>query len=120
MYWNNRYENGAIWGTEKCPSAVLAQDCFREHSARNILVPGCGYGRNSLYLVQKGFNVTAFDISNIAIEYAREQSNKLSLNNLMYVVDSLFEPNLLKEKQFDGIYLSNIIHLFWKSKENNY
>ena len=111
-YWNNRYENGAIWGTNECPSAVLAQECFREHSVEKILVPGCGYGRNSLYLAQKGFDVTAFDISNVAIEYAIEHSNKLSLNNLEYEVDSLFDPIFLKEKQFDGIYLSNIIHLF--------
>lgn len=115
-YWNNRYKDGAIWGTDECPSAVLAQECFREHSARNILVPGCGYGRNSLYLAQKGFDVVAFDISNAAIEFAIEQSNKLSLKNLRYEVDSLFEPQFLQAKPFDGIYLSNIIHLFMEEQ----
>lgn len=111
-YWNNRYKDGAIWGKDECPSAVLAHESFAAHGVENILVPGCGYGRNSLYLAQKGFNVVGFDISNTAIEYAREQANRLDLDNLTYEVDSLFDSEFLEGKQFDGIYLSNIIHLF--------
>ncbi|MCP8970119.1 class I SAM-dependent methyltransferase [Ectobacillus ponti] len=114
-YWNNRYETGAIWGEDACPSAVLAQECFREHAVRSVLVPGCGYGRNSLYLAQQGFDVVAYDISDIAIAYAAEQAGRQSLP-LNYETGSLFDPAFLGEKQFDAIYLSNIIHLFMKEQ----
>lgn len=115
-YWNNRYKDGAIWGTDMCPSAVLARASFKEHGVKDILVPGCGYGRNSLYFAQEGFNVMAFDISDTAIEYAREQAARQALDNLAYDEISLFEPKPFKEKQFDGIYLSNIIHLFMETE----
>lgn len=115
-YWNNRYKDGAIWGNDECPSAVLARDSFTEYAVTDVLVPGCGYGRNSLYLAREGFQVVGFDISNTAIEYAREQANKLHLDNLTYEVDSLFDPEFLTGKQFDGIYLSNIIHLFMEEQ----
>ncbi|MDR4938012.1 hypothetical protein [Rossellomorea marisflavi] len=62
-YWNERFENGAIWGTEACPSAQMAVDYFKDGSA--ILVPGCGYGRNSSYLAKTGYVVDAYDISEI-------------------------------------------------------
>ncbi|MFE4100241.1 class I SAM-dependent methyltransferase [Priestia sp. YIM B13484] len=115
-YWNNRYEEGTIWGTIECPSAVLAHQCFEEQLVKNIIVPGCGYGRNSLYFAQKGFKVMGFDISNRAIHYALDQSNKFSLENLKYKVGSLFNLDFLHDKEFDGVYLSNVIHLFLKEE----
>ena len=80
-------------------------------------MPGCGYGRNSLFLAQKGLDVVAFDISDNAIEYAEEQSKKQSLVNIQYKVSSLFDPKFIEGKQFDGIFLSNIIHLFLRSEK---
>jgi 2-polyprenyl-3-methyl-5-hydroxy-6-metoxy-1,4-benzoquinol methylase len=108
-YWNNRYEEGTIWGTIECPSAVLAHQYFEEQLVKNIIVPGCGYGRNSLYFAQKGFKVMGFDISDRAIHYAVDRANKLSLENLKYKVGSLFNLDFLHEEQFDGVYLSTEI-----------
>ncbi|MGM0851388.1 MAG: hypothetical protein ACQEWI_02065 [Bacillota bacterium] len=58
-YWNERFKDGEIWGSEPCPSADMSIDYLEKNNVTNILVPGCGYGRNSLYFAQKGFNVVA-------------------------------------------------------------
>lgn len=102
-YWNARYADGRIWGDDATPSAKMAGDWFRQYHVANVLIPGCGYGRNSLWLAKQGFEVTAFDVSDVAIQ----QGIKIN-----YFVEDLFDPERLKNKQFDGIYLSNVLHLF--------
>lgn len=43
---------------------------------RNLIHPGkaldlgCGPGRNAIYLAQQGFEVTGYDISSVAIQWA--------------------------------------------------
>ena len=109
-YWNARYMGGHIWGDEVCPSAVMAGDGFHRYQVSDVLVPGCGYGRNSLWLAKRGFHVTAFDVADKAIELAIEQSHDESFDIEYYVAD-VFDDSLLLGRQFDGIYLSNVIHL---------
>lgn len=58
---------------EPCKAAICSEKVFRENNALNILVPGCAYDRNSLYLAGKGFNVLAFDISEKAIKIAQKE-----------------------------------------------
>ena len=110
-YWNARYQDGRLWGDDAVPSANMASDWFRKYHVTKVLVPGCGYGRNSLWLAKQGFQVTAFDVSDVAIQLAIEQANQQGLK-INYFVGDLFDPELLKNMQFDGVYLSNVLHLF--------
>lgn len=70
---------------------------------------GCGNGRNSLYLNQKGFEVTAWD------------KNPMSINNLKQVIEAEGLKNIttdianLNELKFDGEYdfiLSTVVMMF--------
>lgn len=110
-YWNVRYASGRIWGDEACPSASMASDWFCKQRVMDILVPGCGYGRNSIWFASQGFHVTAYDVSDTAISLAREQTRERSLD-IEYILGDLFDDNLLNGRQFEGIYLSNVLHLF--------
>lgn len=55
----------------------------------SALVVGCGLGDDASYLHDLGFNVTAFDISPTAIEWAK---NLHSNTDIEFVVADLFEP----------------------------
>lgn len=77
VYWNQRFIEGEILGEEPFPSAVMSIDFLREIEATNIFVPGCGYGRNSLYFGQNGLDVFATDISDVAINQAIKKHTKL-------------------------------------------
>ncbi len=70
---------------------------------------GCGNGRNSLYLNQKGFEVTAWD------------KNPMSINNLKQIIEAEGLKNIttdianLNELKFDGEYdfiLSTVVMMF--------
>ncbi len=110
-YWNSRYADGRIWGDDATPSARMADDWFRKYQISEVLVPGCGYGRNSMWLAKQGFQVTAFDVSDVAIQLATEDASRRGIN-VNYLVGDLFDPVVLNGMQFDGIYLSNVLHLF--------
>ncbi|MCL6601166.1 MAG: class I SAM-dependent methyltransferase [Alicyclobacillus macrosporangiidus] len=110
-YWNARYANGRIWGDDPCPSALMANEHFRSANVKDLLVPGCGYGRNSVFFAEKGYRVTAFDVSDVAIELATAQARERSID-IDYAVGDIFDAAFLTGKEFDGIYLSNVLHLF--------
>ncbi|WP_156040184.1 hypothetical protein [Alicyclobacillus macrosporangiidus] len=77
-YWNARYANGRIWGDDPCPSALMANEHFRSANVKDLLVPGCGYGRNSVFFAEKGYRVTAFDVSDVSNWPLRRLGNVLS------------------------------------------
>jgi 2-polyprenyl-3-methyl-5-hydroxy-6-metoxy-1,4-benzoquinol methylase len=59
-----------------------------------VLDVGCGKGRNSVFLAQNGFNVTALDSSKVAIRMA----NKLALS-----LNKELRPKFLHQKIQDGL-----------------
>lgn len=78
-------------------------------TAGKTLDLGCGSGRNSLYLNQKGFDVTAWD------------KNPMSISNLNKIIESEGLQNIttdvvdLNALQFDGEYdfiLSTVVMMF--------
>ncbi len=47
----------------------------------------CGLGANSLFLAERGYEVEAFDISDVAIEHVREQALAEGLSVLSQMID---------------------------------
>lgn len=41
---------------------------------------GCGPGRNAIYLKMNGYDVDAYDISQVAIDWAKERASELELD----------------------------------------
>ncbi|MER2009258.1 MAG: class I SAM-dependent methyltransferase [Psychrobacillus sp.] len=75
---------------------------------RKVLEIGCGNGRNAIYLAQKGCTVTAVDISQRAIDWAKEQAEVNSVN-IQFVCENIFNLNL-ELQEFDYIYDSGCFH----------
>lgn len=69
--WNQRY--GAadlVWGAE--PNRFLAEELGSVEPVGRVLDLACGEGRNAIWLASRGFEVTAVDFSDVAIERARK------------------------------------------------
>lgn len=109
-YWNGRYsDERMIWGQECCLAARRAATVFKENHAKKILVPGCGYGRNSLYLALQGFDVSGFDISDEAIKIAQKMVKGKSAS-VQYIHADLLDVEL--SHNYDGILSINMLHLY--------
>jgi ubiquinone/menaquinone biosynthesis C-methylase UbiE len=63
---------------------------------------GCGTGMKSILLAKNDFKVTGIDISETAINYAKENAKKENANVNFFVGD-VTELNFLDDKKFDVI-----------------
>ncbi|UOQ92739.1 class I SAM-dependent methyltransferase [Halobacillus shinanisalinarum] len=109
-YWDGRFKKGKLWGDQPCPSAYRTVSYLEKNCSNSILVPGCGYGRNSAYFAKNGYDVTGVDISHEAIKHAISDV-KADVTNLNYQLKDLFSLSSIGT-EFDAVFLSNVIHLF--------
>jgi SAM-dependent methyltransferase len=77
--WQQYYENRgySLWGFSPSPTArILSKAILDGNPPRSERVEivdwGCGYGRDSLYFLELGFDVIGIDLSEKAISLARE------------------------------------------------
>ena len=107
-YWETIFNEGVIWEFEPCNSAILIANCFNKHGVSNILIPGIGYGRNATPFLDKSISVTGIEISNSAIELAKESGFNFAIHHGS-VLDMPFDST-----KYDGIYCYSLLHLFNK------
>ena len=87
--WNKKYREMSHFDEE--PSKLLV-DFYHLAKKGNALDIACGTGRNSLFLADKGFNVDAIDISDVALEKLKNKNS--SINTIVADLDEYsFEEN---------------------------
>lgn len=76
-HWNGRYEQGNTPWDSGLPSAEL-QRVIAEFNLppSRLLEFGCGTGTNAVYLAKQGFDVTAIDLSDLAIAEAERKARE--------------------------------------------
>ena len=77
-------------------------------SPKKALELGCGPGRNAIYMTKQGCEVTAVDISDESINWARERAADANLD-IQFICHSIF--NLaINEPTYDFVYDSGCFH----------
>jgi len=76
---------------------------------------GCGTGDNSIWLAQKQFQVTGTDVSEIAIEKAKEKALKNNVKCTFLVVD--FFKSRIEGAPFGFVFDRGCFHTFDSNKE---
>jgi SAM-dependent methyltransferase len=106
-FWEKSFtEKQEMWGFEPSKSAVLTKSFFLEHSVKNMLVPGIGYGRNAQIFRDNGIAVTGIEISKTAIDLARKHYGPEMTIYHGSVTEMPFDKVL-----YDGIFCYALIHL---------
>lgn len=105
-FWEASFiEKQTMWGFEPSDSAILTKDFFLEKNVKDILVPGIGYGRNAKVFMDNGIDVTGIEISQTAIDLARQSGLDMNVFHGS-VTDMPFDIKL-----YDGIFCYALIHL---------
>ena len=74
-FWDQQFSGDAYkYGTQ--PNIFLVEQISRVEPGGKILLPGDGEGRNSAWLAERGFEVTAMDNSKVGLEKALKLSKK--------------------------------------------
>ncbi len=105
--WDNRYgESGFAYGTE--PNDFLVASLKKLPPAGNVLCLADGEGRNSVFLAQQGYRVTAVDSSSVGLAKANSLAAERGVTITTCVADLADYP--LPEKTYDAI-ISIFCHL---------
>lgn len=83
-----------------------------------VLDVACGEGFYSIYLAKKGFDVMGIDLSEKAIEYAKENAKKAGVNIIFKAMD-VMDLAELKEK-FDFVLEWALLHCLARENWQNY
>lgn len=70
--WDKKYTTTPKLLEDRTPSNKL-QNIIKIIKGKKALEVACGSGRNSIYLAQNGFDVDAYDISEIALDSLKEK-----------------------------------------------
>ncbi len=108
-FWEARYAQGRIYGTEPTSVAHRLEALFRVHGVRTLLEAGCGSGRDALHYARQGFEVTGTDLSRNALHWARERAREEGLA-IRWLQDNLAETSLPPDS-FDAVVAIHLIHL---------
>jgi SAM-dependent methyltransferase len=100
-----------MWGFEPAKSAVLTKDFFVERKVKSILIPGIGYGRNAKIFMDHGMTVTGIEISQTAIDLAKEH-----LGNDLTIYHGSVTEMPFDDKLYDGVFCYGLIYLLDKKE----
>ncbi|MBI9069049.1 MAG: class I SAM-dependent methyltransferase [Salinivirgaceae bacterium] len=115
-FWESMFKKDQIaWGFEPSDSAIFAKDLFLEKEAKDILIPGIGYGRNANVFHENGMKVTGIEISKSAIDMAKSKIGH-SINIHHGSVTKMPFDN----KLYDGIFCYALIHLLNKPERKEF
>src|SRR5690349_9143202 len=91
--WDSHYQSGNVpWETGH-PSGELRRVIAEDGIAPGpVFEAGCGTGINAVWLAQQAFDVTAVDVSQVAIEKARERAAEAGVSVRFEVADVLDLP----------------------------
>ncbi|WAL59155.1 class I SAM-dependent methyltransferase [Thermocoleostomius sinensis] len=109
LFWNQIYTNH----TTRMPNAsdpmlLAAIEFFGDIRNRKLLDLGCGDGRSSLFFAQRGAQVTAIDISEVAIHNLTQFCHDQAITNINPVHCSAFD--IAELGSFDFIFGNMILH----------
>tara|TARA_B100000508_G_C11457876_1_gene277655 strand:+ start:1630 stop:2253 length:624 start_codon:yes stop_codon:yes gene_type:complete len=106
-FWEDNFKDKQMmWGEAPAKSTLIVRDYFVENDVKNVLIPGVGYGRNAVPFIEAGMSVTGIEISQTAIDIAKD---KLQLNIPIHHGPVSAMP--FDENKYDGIFCYAVIHL---------
>jgi cyclopropane fatty-acyl-phospholipid synthase-like methyltransferase len=102
MTWSNRYRDAGeqyLFGTE--PNRFLAHRAALLQDGRTAVSVADGEGRNSVWLAEQGLDVTAVEISPVAVEKARRLAAGRNVE-LRFILADMLAPGWPPVELHDG------------------
>lgn len=111
--------------TEKVPWYVVRSEYLKKLIDEGKIKPaktlslGCGLGGNEIFLAKKGFDVMGVDVSETAIEKAKEVAKKEGAK-INFVAHDVSDLSFLGDEKFDFILEWALLHCIPKESHEKY
>lgn len=104
-FWEELYRNNTVAWDLRTPTPAFIDLLNSEYflNKNKMLVVGCGYGYDAIEAAKKGFNVTALDFSETAIEFAKTLAGKEKVS-VNFLVEDFFNLNTSFLNSFEIIF----------------
>jgi ubiquinone/menaquinone biosynthesis C-methylase UbiE len=97
--WDKIYREQGEVQHEVLPTVIIASEIYKKHNCSKVMDLGCGTGRHTIYLANKGFHVYATDVSEKGLDITKSKVINLALENVEFkqhdMRDIPFESNFL-------------------------
>ena len=105
-HWETTFsQKPDMFGLDRSEPAVKAAEQFEREGKRKILELGSGQGRDTLFFARKGFQVSAADYSQAAVETIVSKAQSAGLSDLVAAVrQDVREPLQFPDETFDACY----------------
>ena len=114
LTYNKLYkQNSNAWGKNINPLVKHALQYIKSGSVGLDL--GCGQGKETFYLAQKGFKITAVDSSEVSVKQIKDKIAKSNIENIKIEQADICNY-VIKEREYDFIVCLNLLHFL--DKEN--
>lgn len=113
-YWNEIYKQESI---SLQPSLFAKFVLEQLEKGRKLLELGCGNGRDCLFFLKNGMQVTGVDASDVAIGLLNKKVSHEDSNKAWFVCDDFVSSSFLKTMQFDYIYSRFTLHAINEKQE---
>lgn len=103
--WNSKYKNRLTNNVPPEPNKrlLMMSGYLSEGEALEI---ACGLGGNSIFLAEMGYEVTAFDISDVAVDFVQERAAGNKLNITVKTADLTKEKSVLSGRKYNIVVLT--------------
>jgi len=105
-HWEDTYaKRPDFFGAEPSEFGLRGASIFEEHGLHTILELGCGQGRDTFMLLQRGFEVTALDYSEAGLRQLEQRGKVLGLEKrLVLRMNDAREGLPFPDESFDGCF----------------
>jgi SAM-dependent methyltransferase len=95
--WDDRYRSGDTPWDSGRPSEELRRVIAEAHITPTVAIEfGCGTGTNAVWLAQQGFQVTAVDVSPLALTRARQRAANSGVS-VRFVEADVLQQDVLQQ-----------------------
>ena len=113
---NNRSSWDSRWGEESqrkywqepADEIIGLKNSLDRQRIRDVLDLGCGIGRHSILFAESGFNVTAVDDSENALDILREKASEKQVN--ITCIKGSYTEDIFPENSFDLVIAYNVLY----------
>ncbi len=106
--WNRIYKDRSSFDTIPKPAQVLIDHSYLLPRSGRSVDMACGKGGNALFLAELGYDSSAWDIADVALEQLSVQSERLDLQVNTRVLD--IENEQLPSNDYDVIVVSYFLN----------